>query len=380
MPPGTLGHVLRPARVGATSLLVLLAGAVLRAAPVADAFSQNQRLGRGVNILGYDPLWRSREQARFQVKHFRLLHEAGFDSVRINLHPFRHASREQDWNLPDDWFATVDWAVTNALESGLTVILDLHEFNAMAENPEGRHAQFLATWRQLATHFRSTPDGVLFEILNEPSRGLTPELWNRYWREALALIRESNPTRNVIVGPPFWNSINALKDLELPADDPHLIVTVHYDAPMEFTRQGALWSANKDKANVEWSGTPDERRYILQVFAKAADWASKNKRPIFLGEFGAYDKVPMESRIRYTDAVERTAESFGWSWAYWQFDSAFILYEINRDAWVQPFRDALLPGVKTEPRSGRDLGKSYPPQAFPKAGPRRPIGVPEKKL
>ena len=128
--------LLRTPRAGVWLLFSLLAGTsagfAADAASAPDAFAQNQRLGRGVNILGYDPIWRSREQARFQVKHFRLLHEAGFDSVRINLHPFRHTSRERDWKLPDDWFATVDWAVTNALGNGLAVILDLHEFNAMA--------------------------------------------------------------------------------------------------------------------------------------------------------------------------------------------------------------------------------------------------------
>ncbi|MEX1049753.1 MAG: glycoside hydrolase family 5 protein [Akkermansiaceae bacterium] len=362
MTHGTLGPLLRPVRVGAAAFLVLLAGAGLSAAQAPEVFGQNQRLGRGVNILGYDPIWRSREKARFQVKHFRLLHEAGFGSVRINLHPFRHANREQGWKLPDEWFATVDWAVTNALGSGLMVILDLHEFNAMAENPEGHRDQFLATWRQLATHFRSASDDVLFEILNEPSRGLTPELWNRYWREALGLIRESNPTRTVIVGPPFWNSINALKDLELPADDHQLIVTVHYYAPMEFTHQGASWSEHKDKSNVAWSGTPEERKAIHQGLAKAADWARKNNRPIFLGEFGAYDKAPMESRIRYTDAVARTAELFGWSWAYWQFDSDFILYDINGDAWVKPIRDALVPAVENKVHPSAAGGTSDPPR------------------
>jgi endoglucanase len=78
-------------------------------------------------------------------------------------------------------------------------------------------------------------------------------------------------------------------------------------------------------------------------FEKAAAWAKENNRPIFVGEFGAYDKAPMESRVRYTDAVARLAESLGWSWAYWQFDSDFILYDINRDAWVEPIRDALVP-------------------------------------
>ena len=55
-----------------------------------DAFEMNRRLGRGVNVLGYDPIWRDRDEARMQNKHFRLIKEAGFDHVRINLHPFDH--------------------------------------------------------------------------------------------------------------------------------------------------------------------------------------------------------------------------------------------------------------------------------------------------
>ena len=82
-------------------LLVLTASVCLQAAAQVqppDAWEQNRRLGRGVNIIGYDPIWHSPAQARFQEKHFRLLQEAGFQSVRINLHAFRvrytgHAAR-----------------------------------------------------------------------------------------------------------------------------------------------------------------------------------------------------------------------------------------------------------------------------------------------
>jgi endoglucanase len=312
-----------------------------------------------VNILGYDPIWRSRAQARFQAKHFRLLSEAGFDSVRINLHPFRHAQREHGWKLPPDWFAIVDWAVTNALENGLAVILDLHEFNAMSEDPAGRHEQFLATWKQLAERYQSAPDGVLFEVLNEPSRALTPPLWNRYLSEALTLIRQSNPHRTVIVGPAFWNSIGHLEALELPAEDRNLIVTVHYYTPMEFTHQGAPWSTHKDKSNVTWTASTEERKTLRRDLAQAAEWAQRVNRPIFLGEFGAYDQAPMESRVRYTDAVARAAETLGWSWTYWQFDSDFILYDLNTDAWVQPIRAALVPPGETAVRAGRYAGKPF---------------------
>jgi endoglucanase len=80
-----------------TSILTLTA-ALAHAQPEAvDAFAQNKKLGRGVNIIGYDPIWRSKEEARFQEKYFRLLKEAGFNSVRINLHPFRQMNATNNW-------------------------------------------------------------------------------------------------------------------------------------------------------------------------------------------------------------------------------------------------------------------------------------------
>ncbi len=306
-----------------------------------DAFEHNHRLGRGVNIIGYDPLWRARDRARFQDKHFRLLKEAGFQSVRINLHAFGHMDKANDWALRQAWFETLDWAVRGATSNGLQAILDLHEFGVMGDDPEGHKAQFLAFWKQVAAHYRNASDSVLFEILNEPNKGLTPALWNQYFREALDIIRESNPTRTVIVGPAFWNSVDHLDELELPDNDRHLIVTVHYYKPMPFTHQGASWTNNRDKTGVTW-GTEEERQAVQNDFAKVTAWARKNNRPMFLGEFGAYDKGPMESRVRYTDFVARTAEASGWSWAYWQFDSDFILWDMKADKWVEPIRNALV--------------------------------------
>ena len=89
-----------------------------------EAFEQNRVLGRGVNIIGYDPIWRDREHARFQVKHFRLLKEAGFNSVRINLHPFRYMDRTNNWTIRSGWLEVLDWAVKNAKEQGLRMSLD----------------------------------------------------------------------------------------------------------------------------------------------------------------------------------------------------------------------------------------------------------------
>ncbi len=50
----------------------------------------------------------------------------------------------------------------------------------------------------------------------------------------------------------------------------------------------------------------------------------------------------MESRALYTAFVAHTAEKFGFSWAYWQFDSDFIVYDIKKEAWVTPILNALV--------------------------------------
>lgn len=347
--PIRMGHLMKPSTPRTRSIcfvsLALLAigilSTVLAPAQTPDAFEQNHKLGRGVNILGYDPIWRNRAEARFKERYFAALKEAGFNSVRINLHPFRHM--EPDHTLRSAWWETLDWAVQSATAQGLMVILDLHEFNVMGEDPVATQPKFLAFWRQVSAHYRQAPSSVVFEILNEPCKKLTPELWNEYLAEALGIIRESNPTRTVIVGPAFWNNLDRLKELQLPAADRHLIVTVHYYQPMEFTHQGASWSNHKEKSGIEWHGSEAERQKIREDFAKAVNWAREQDRPIFVGEFGAYDRAPMPSRARYTDAIARTAESNGWSWAYWQFDSDFILYDVKEDQWVQPILRALVP-------------------------------------
>jgi endoglucanase len=334
--------------VSITTAALLAAISFGRAQPgPADAFEQNRLLGRGVNILGYDPIWRSRDRARFQQKHFRLLKEAGFNSVRINLVPFRQMDATNDWAVRESWFNVLDWALAGAREQGLAVILDLHEYGAMGNDPEANKPKFLSFWRQLSVHCQNAPQSVLFEVLNEPSRKMTPELWNQYFREALAIIREKNPTRTVIVGPGFWNSIGHLHELDLPDKDRNLIVTVHYYTPMEFTHQGASWTDQKYKVGVDWLGNEQELAVMDKDFDKAAAWAREHDRPVFLGEFGAYDKAPMESRARYTAAVARAAEKRGWSWAYWQFDSDFVLYDMNRDGWVEPIKQALVPAGGT---------------------------------
>jgi endoglucanase len=92
-------------------------------------------------------------------------------------------------------------------------------------------------------------------------------------------------------------------------------------------------------------GSEEEKLAIQRDFAGVQAWAKEHHRPIYLGEFGAYDKADMESRVRYTGFVAREAERLSWSWGYWQFDSDFIVYDIANGRWVEAIRGALIPEV-----------------------------------
>ncbi|WP_165185650.1 glycoside hydrolase family 5 protein [Caulobacter soli] len=321
----------------------LLSSLAVSPTPAREVSARDQvkAMTRGINVLGYDPLWKDPAKARFQTaRHFKIIKAGGFDAVRINLQAFSHMDASNQ--LDPAWLKTLDQVVKAALAQKLTVILDEHDFNDCGADPAACKPRLIAFWKQIGARYKDAPDKVVFELLNEPNKGLTDDVWNAWIAELLPVVRATNPKRNVIIGPAFWNNISHLSQLNLPEGDRHLIATVHYYLPMEFTHQGAAWNPDTPKTGVTW-GAPAERARMKADFDGVQAWAKAHDRPVLLGEFGAYDKGDMASRAAYTAAAAREAEARGWAWAYWQFDSDFVAYDIKKDVWVEPIHGALVP-------------------------------------
>jgi endoglucanase len=324
-------------------LLLPLAFAWLCTSPAAaiDADIQARQLGRGINVLGYDPIWKDPAKARFQARHFAAIRAGGFQTLRVNLMAFRHMNAINE--LDPVWLKTLDWVIANARGQGLNVILDEHDFDRCAKDAVICREKLLAFWQQISTRYRDMPESVLFELLNEPHGQVTPELWNQMLTDLLTVVRRDNPLRNVIIGPGNYNDFQLLGDLRLPQNDRHIIVTFHYYFPMPFTHQGAPWvEGGPPPTGVTW-GSPTDYQAITDHFDRVASWSKAARRPILLGEFGAYDKGAMADRSAYTAAIARAAEARGWPWAYWQFDSDFIAYDMKTQDWVAPIHQALVP-------------------------------------
>lgn len=327
------------------SFIALFLTAQVAAAQTAPAGTPPPlpELRRGMNVLGYDPIWIDPSKGRFQERHFAEIRKGGFDFVRVVLHGFKHMDDKD--KLSGNFFTRLDWIVQNATKEGLSVILDEHDFDACSENVSMCRRRLTAFWTQVAPRYKDAPGTVLFELLNEPHDKLDADTWNALFPEALAIVRQTNPTRRVIIGPTQWNNFSKLPTLKLPANDPNIIATFHYYDPFPFTHQGAPWVPEMMKVkNVGW-GSEADRAKLKADFDAVAEWSKANGRQVLLGEFGAYDRsgTPTAMRTAYTDAVAREAERHGFAWAYWQFDSDFIAWDMKADRWVEPIKKALIP-------------------------------------
>jgi endoglucanase len=285
---------------------------------------------------------------RVEEEYFDRVKEAGFDFVRLPVRWFSHTTYVgyddggTSYKIDPEFFARVDEVVGWALERDLAIIIDFHHFEEMMIEPHLE--RFLYIWDQIAEHYKDYPPQVMFELLNEPNENLTAPLWNLYAHSALKVVRESNPTRNVIIGPVTWNSYFWVTTLDVP-NDPHVIVTFHYYEPFEFTHQGAEWVGEQSQfwLGEIWPNNEERKREIVRDFEFVADWAQRHNVRILLGEFGAYSKADMESRVRWTEFVRSEAERHEFAWAYWEFASGFGAYDPAAKAWREDLLEALIP-------------------------------------
>ena len=93
---------------------------------------------------------------------------------------------------------------------------------------------------------------------------------------------------------------------------------------------------------VHWGSDADYALLNREMDQSQGLGRRRTKRPIFMGEFGAYENGAMADRVKSTPpspVLRKRAVSPG----HWQFDKDFIVYDISKDAWVEPILHALIP-------------------------------------
>jgi endoglucanase len=232
-------------------LAAIACNADTKAISGGDVFAVNKLLAKSINFG--NALEAPTEGAWgivLEESYFEAIKNAGFTGIRLPIKFSSHALSTAPFTIDKTFMERIDWAVNNATTRGLAIIVDMHHYDELMTAPAANKERFLSMWQQIATHFKDAPVSVVFEIHNEPNGNIEP-LWNEYAAAALNIIRESNPTRAVVVGPNGWNSAWRLPELKLP-DDKNLIVTFHNYEPFEFTHQGAEWINPIPAVGVGW--------------------------------------------------------------------------------------------------------------------------------
>ena len=346
-------------------------------ADTPDRYEQARRLGRGVNLGNALEAPAEGEWGMIiQEEYFALIQQAGFDTVRVPIRWSAHAEITAPYTIETAFFERVDWVIDQSLKHELNVVINMHHYNELFETPEVHQTRFIEIWKAIAERYKNEPTQLYYELLNEPHDKLTKAKWERIMAETILAIRRIDNMHTIVVGGADWGGIKGLFNLALPEGEKNLICTFHFYDPMLFTHQGAEWvSEEYSTLGVVWPGPPEVEVTPVPEAAKVNwvytwfsqynafpyetnpagpksiqstfDWAERLRErldcPMWLGEFGAYGKADIESRINWTSYIREQAESLEIPWAYWEFGAGFGVYDRENDRWNDGLLRALIP-------------------------------------
>lgn len=317
---------------------------------------------RGTNISHWLSQSRKRGSDRsawFTEADIKRIAEWGFDHIRLPI------DEEQMWDeqgRPEPVaFGLLDAALDWAEAAGLGVVVDLHVLrsHSFGQATEPRlftdpveAERFAGLWGELSAHLGHRSNGrVAYELMNE-AVAKDPEDWNRVAMLAFRAIRALEPERVIVLGSNHWNSVFTFDALTLP-DDPNTVLTFHFYHPMFITHHRAEWSLEGRMYDgpVQYPGHPvapenlglvrppeahrllapklaDLNRYydrssMVRDFAQPLAASRKSGLPLYCGEFGVIDCVPMDVRSAWYRDIISVFGEFGIGWANWDYKGQF---------------------------------------------------------
>lgn len=191
----------------------------------------------------------------------------GFDHVRIRARAYRDAA----------YLDHLERVVQNSLAAGLLPILAFSG-GALNQDPTPEVAEEgVRWWRAVARRFADYPEALAFDLLIEPAKKLNdhPELLRAFYRQAIAAIRETNPTRVLFLAPTHAAHPPYLPELEpLFKTDPYLAAESHFYASGPSKRREArLWT----------TGGPEDQACVLRHVREIVAWRKKTGVPVWVG-------------------------------------------------------------------------------------------------
>jgi len=309
------------------------------------AWEEVIRMGPGINLGntfdapdGEGTWCRQLAQAAF----FGDFKAAGFKHVRLPVTWQKHMGETEPFTVDTKFLDRIAEVVGWANQSGLVVVLNAHHEEWFKNDPAGQMNRLEALWQQLAIRFRDVPDQLLvFEILNESdAKHITATQTTAMNDRILRVIRETNPSRCVIIGAVGDNAGRLVKELQAP-NDPRVIATYHCYDPWFF-----VCGEPRNPAEATW-GSATQKADYLRIMDPVKKWSDLNHVPIYLGEWGTSTKCEARSRVEYYRFVSAQAAAHGFSHAIWDEGGNMLIYNRVTRRWDANILQAVFPAAST---------------------------------
>ena len=356
-------------------------------APSADTTFTIQR---GTNIAH----WLSQSQQRgeerrafFQERDVAYLANLGFDHLRIPVD--EEQLFDEDGQIEREAMDLLHDAIGWCLDHDLRVVVDLHILRSHHFNNEEKplwtepaaQERFFELWRSLSDELQQYPTGqVAYELMNEPVAD-DPDDWNQLVARAVSVIREQEPTRTIVIGSNRWQSADTFDELDIPENDPHILLSFHFYEPFLLTHHQASWTDIGDYTgpvhypgqivkSEELTGFPDSivqeikpriKEYtqpkLEQMMEKPLRVAREHNLPLYCGEWGAMATVPEADRLRWYQDMVQLFEKHDIAYANWNYRSGNFGLVNGEGEERRALIDVVTSGMSSSSDGGRKQGE-----------------------
>ena len=215
-------------------------------------------------------------------------------------------------------------------------------------NDNNAQQHFVELWRQIQGELKQYPNNLLaYELLNEPTAPTATD-WNQLAAKALAAIRMEEPDRKVVIGSNLWNNVTQVPLIEVPANDKNIILTFHFYNPHLLTHYQASWQSllahitapvqypgltisdtdfqtlgEASQKAIDNEGRTFDKAKIKALIGQAVTRAQALGLEVWCGEFGCYNRTPVQSRLRWIEDVAQVCREYGVGHCLWNFQGGF---------------------------------------------------------
>lgn len=292
---------------------------------------------RGFNLL--EKFDGNRNQP-FKESDFQMIHDLGFDFVRLPL-------SYRCWSSPDDWYQLnesvlkeIDQAIEYGHKYHIHVNLNMHRIPGYCVNPpeeplnlwKDKKALDAAAfhWSKFAERYKGISNNrVSFDLINEPSNVNEADYVNVVSTISNA-IREKDPKRLIIIDGLQYGTIPVVSAVDIK-----LAQSTRGYGPFQLTHYKASWAKGSDTWPVPaWpyptnNGEWNKERLIKETYTPWKQLADRNIG-VHVGEWGAYNFTPHEVVLSWMKDLLSIWKQYGWGWSLWNFRGPFGILDSNR--------------------------------------------------